>query len=210
MSDNQNKREEVLLVAAAVAGDTSALAELLRVHGPRLRDQLSIDRRWRSVLDPDDILQVTYLEAFLKISSFIPGERGVFYSWLRRIAENNLLDAIKGLEAQKRPPPAVVLERSSGDASTAGLFELLGIYSATPSRVAAIGEMTAALRNALEALPRDYAEVIRAYDLEGCEIAEVAARMERSIGAVHMLRARAHDRLRELLGSSENYFSTPA
>lgn len=210
MPDDLGGQDEASLVAAAVAGDASALAGLLRLHGPRLREQLSIDRRWRSILEVDDILQVTYLEAFLKITSFVAGGAGSFHAWLRRIAENNLRDAIKGLEAQKRPPPAVAQRKSGHEESTVELFELLGVYSSTPSRAAAIGEMSVALRSALKALPRDYAEVIRAYDLEGLAIAEVAARMGRSVGAVHMLRARAHDRLRELLGPSSNYFSTPA
>ena len=38
----------------------------------------------------------------------------------------------------------------------------------------------------------------------------VAATLERSVGAVHMLRARAHDRLRELLGSESRFSSDKA
>ena len=52
--------------------------------------------------------------------------------------------------------------------------------------------------------------MIRLYDLEGRPIAEVAAEMGRSSGAVHMLRARAHDRLRELLGPESAFFTNPA
>lgn len=210
MSNNELPPNDDALVRAAVDGDTSALAALLRAFGPRLREQLSIDRRWQSVLEADDVLQVTYLEAFLKIGTFVPGGASAFFGWLRRIAENNLRDAIKGFEAQKRPPPALAMDVAVSDQSTVALFDLLGVASATPSRAAAVAEMKTSLDRALGALPRDYSEVIRAYDLDGLPVADVASRLGRSPGAVHMLRARAHDQLRGLLGPSGNFFSTPA
>lgn len=186
----------------------AALTELLHEHAPRLRALLSIDKRWQSVLDADDVLQVTYLEAFLKIGSFVPGGPNAFIGWLRRIAENNLRDAIKGLDAAKRPPPN--LQANAADSSAVALFELLGVTSATPSRAAAAAEIERALATALDALPPDYACVVRLYDIEGRPIADVASQLERSAGAVHMLRARAHDQLRELLGPESAFFSRPA
>jgi RNA polymerase sigma factor (sigma-70 family) len=66
------------------------------------------------------------------------------------------------------------------------------------------------MEGALRQLPPDYEKVIRLYDLAGKSPAEVAQEMGRSQGAVFMLRARAHDRLREVLGSSSQFFSTPA
>ncbi len=59
----------------------------------------------------------------------------------------------------------------------------------------------------LAKLPPDYATVIRLYDLQGKPIAEVAADLGRSEGAVYMLRARTHDRLRELLPGESKFFS---
>lgn len=197
-------------IRAAIGGDMAALSGLLREYGPRLREQLSIDKRWQSVLDADDVLQVTYLEAFQKVAGFLPGGPNAFYGWLKRIAENNLRDAIKGLEAAKRPPPALGMNIPASDQSVVQLFDILGVASTTPSRVAAVGELQSALGMALSALPADYAAVIREYDLNGKEIAEVAAILKRTPGAVHMLRARAHDHLKELLGPQSKYFSTPA
>ena len=51
------------------------------------------------------------------------------------------------------------------------------------------------------------ATVVRLYDIEGRSGPEVATTMGRSRGAVVMLRARAHDRLAELLGSGSKFFS---
>jgi hypothetical protein len=39
-------------------------------------------------------------------------------------------------------------------------------------------------------------------------MSELAAEMKRSEGAAYMLRARAHDRLKEILGSDSKFFST--
>lgn len=205
MAETDNDR-----IRQAIAGDTTALSELLREYGPKLREQLSIDKRWQAALDPDDVLQVTYLETFLKIQSFTPGGPGAFYGWLKRIAENNLRDAIKGLEAAKRPPPARSLHATTQEQSVVALLDLLNAGSSTPSRAVATSEMQTAMTRALAEMPDDYATVIREYDLNGRQVAEVAALLRRTPGAVHMLRARAHDRLRELMGPGSDFFSTPA
>jgi DNA-directed RNA polymerase specialized sigma24 family protein len=64
------------LVRAAAAGDGKALAALLHQYGPLVRQRLSISPVWRSALDPEDITQVTYLEAFLRIRQHQPGLGG--------------------------------------------------------------------------------------------------------------------------------------
>lgn len=197
-------------IDAAIAGDGVALGALLRAHGPRLREQIRIDSRWQSVLDMDDVMQVTYMEAYLKIGSFTPGGPNAFPGWLKRIAENNLRDAIRALEAQKRPPPGMSLSIRTSEDSLVELFNILGVSGATPSRNAAATEMKTAVEAALAAMPPDYAAVIRRYDLEGMPIGEVAKAMGRTPGAIHMLRARAHDRLKELFGSGSQFFSNTA
>src|SRR5437868_1238158 len=95
------------LLSRAVRGDLPALNNLLRTHGPRVRAGLNgkLERQWQSVLDLDDVMQVTYLEAFLRIDHFRSGQSAAFLTWLRQIAENNLRDAIKELKREKRPPP---------------------------------------------------------------------------------------------------------
>lgn len=196
-------------LAQAVRGDKDALTVLLLQYAPQVRIRLvgKMPARWQSMLDADDVLQVTYLEAFLRIGQFSPGADdpgGSFLAWLTRMAENNLRDAIKWLERKKRPPPT---PGSGGPDAEQSLVETLTGGLPTPSRQVGQAELRAVLAAALRELPPDYAEVIRLYDLAGCPIDEVAARLKRSTGAVFMLRARAHDRLQELLGSSSQYFS---
>jgi RNA polymerase sigma-70 factor (ECF subfamily) len=177
------------------------------LHGPQIRRQLAIAKPYQSLIDADDVMQVTYIEAFLQIDRFRPKGPDSLSSWLRQIAQNNLRDAIKALRSEKRLPPSRRIEPAQGDDSSSALYELFGATISTPSRRAARDEIKALLESAITKLPPDYATAVRLFDLEERTGPEVAAAMGRSRGAVHMLRARAHDRLREDLGSASRFFS---
>jgi RNA polymerase sigma factor (sigma-70 family) len=210
MSTSPNPEAD--LVLQAVAGDEAALSQLLKLLSPDLRARLStrIGQAFRASLDPDDVLQVSYLEAFLRVRAFKPPASDpfpAFRAWLSRIADNNLTDAIRGLERAKRPDPRKRVSNSSPEDSFVQLVEILGVTSTTPSRVAARHETADLMNRTLSRLPPDYARVIRLHDLQGLAPAGVAAEMGRSTGAIFMLRARAHDQLRELLGSESQFFS---
>lgn len=202
-------------LAAAIGGDDDALAALLAEFGPQTRARIApaIPSRWQSVLEVDDVLQTSYLEAFLRIRSLSNLGPAAFAGWLTRVAENNLRDAIRELERHKRPQPGQRIEAHRGPTgvdSVETLLDQLGCTSTTPSRCFAQGELKAALLTALDALPTDYARVVRHYDLEGRPADEVARVMGRSPGAIFMLRARAHDRLREVLAPQARFFSGSA
>jgi RNA polymerase sigma-70 factor, ECF subfamily len=193
---------------AAVAGDSDAMSELLQRYGPQVERTLDISREWRSVLEPTDVMQVTYLEAFMQIARYDPDRSEPFRAWLQRIAENNLRDAIRGLQRQKRPQPSQRVMPSPDAPSQ--LLEQLGATSTTPSRHATHDERVSMLEAALDALPDDYARVVRLYDLRSVPMAQITQEMKRSAGAIHMLRARAHDRLRQLLGAESQWFGSSA
>ncbi len=196
------------LVAKATHGDAEALRALLEHHGLSIRNELKISPKWNGVVDADDVMQVTYLEAFMRILDFQAAGTDAFRSWLRRIAENNLRDAIKGLERQKRPQNRV--NGPPGAESYVALVDQLAGTTTTPSRHAAAHEFQEIVEAALKDLPQDYEKVLRLYELEGRPGREVAAAMGRSPGAVKMLLARARDRLREALGSRSRFFSDSA
>lgn len=196
----------------AVEGDPNALRALLEHFGGQVRQRISpqIDPRWRSSIDVDDVMQIAYLEAFLHLDQLTAREPASFLAWLTRIADNVLKDAIRGLSRQKRPDPAKRVSVADVGDSYIGLLECLGVTTTTPSREAARRDTAAVLENAINRLPEAYKSAVRLYDLEGRPIAEVAREMSRSVGAVHMLRARAHDRLREDLGTSSQFFTGSA
>ncbi|MGE0481865.1 MAG: RNA polymerase sigma factor [Phycisphaerae bacterium] len=193
-------------LAKAQDGDADALTRLLARYGPEVCAGLQIQPPWRSVVDPDDIMQVTYTEAFLRIGSFTADSPDAFCNWLRVLARNNLRDAIRGLEAQKRPHPRrrVVDNGEVYDC----LAEILGVTTSTPSRAAARCDIQAAVEAALTMIPADYAAAVRMIDLEGLSAREAAARLGQSEAAVVMRAVRGRDRLRDVIGSPSRFFSS--
>lgn len=201
------------LVNGASSGEEEALCELLEHYGPIVRDRLKpkIGAQWRTALDEDDVMQVTYLEAFLLINQFKHRGPGSFLAWLSQVAENNLRDALRGLQAAKRPNPKkrVQVSKHAAENSFVALVELLGATESTPSRAAARDESEQIIERVLSALPPDYERVVRLYDLECRSAQEVAEQLGRSPGAIYMLRARAHERMRGELGNASQFFTDP-
>ena len=150
------------------------------------------------------------MEAFLHLDQLKTREPAAFKAWLARIAENVLRDACKALERKKRPNPSRRVGNYTRDDSCALLLEQLIGVSSTPSRAAARLENGRLVLRAIEKLPPDYGIAVEMMDLEGHSADEVAEKIGRSVGAVYMLRARAHARLRMLLGSESQFFSRSA
>lgn len=200
------KEPEAELVGRAVAGDADALSELLHQFGPAIGERLAAQIRpqIRSAFDIEDVLQITYLEAFLRIGTFSDRGPGAFEAWLNQIATNNLRDALRELDRKKRPPvdQRIVATGRESESGAVGLLDRIGWTSTTPSRCASEQEQQALVLAALDGLPPDYSRVLRMYELEGCCVETVAESMGRSVGAVYMLRARAIDRLRDALSGS--------
>jgi len=184
-------------VERAVAGDRDELERLLRLCEPGVRASIRIAPLWRRSLDADDVVQVSFLEAFLRIGTLRDATARGLRAWLERIVEHNLVDAIRGLERDKRPDPR---HRETHGPRGESARTLLARMSATGGvEPAELEDEVAHLHAAIERLPPSYRAVVRALDIEERDAAEVAEELGRSRGAVHLLRSRAHDRLAELL-----------
>ena len=192
----------------ARAGDADALTALLKEFGPRIESSVRIDPKWRSVLDVEDVMQVTYLEAFLQIKQLNASTVASFVAWLRTIGENNVRSAVAGLNSSKRPDPARRVTPRNADESMLALLEAVAVATTTPSRKVARKEASKWLNEAVRRLPESYRQVVTQYDLEGRTAQEVAKALGKSKGAVFMLRARAHTRLKDLLGPVSRYLSS--
>ena len=193
----------------AIKGDRQALMEVLERAAPAARQVLrgAIPRRWQALLSADDVMQQTFTDAFLGIQRFVPRGEGSFSGWLVTLARRNLLDAIRQLEAQKRGGDVRQFKPRTAEESLAMLYEWVSGTGTSPSRVAAKGEAVDALKRSIQLLPPAYRQVITLYDLECRSIDEVSTAMERSSGAVYMLRARAHEQLREIMGGGGQYLT---
>ncbi len=196
------------LLTKAVAGDRQALVDLLEAHGPKVRSTLnaSFPRKWQSLLSVDDVLQQAYTDAFRAITNLEPRGTGAFVAWLTTLAKRNLVDAIRGLEADKRGGGRRVAQPNS-DESFVALYEFVAASITSPSGQAARSEGRVHLEKAIESLPDDYKQIVKMYDLEGRPMDEVAGILDRSPGAAYMLRARAHRKLAELLGGASAFLS---
>ncbi len=198
-------------LSRAIAGDKEALTQLLQQYGPALRRRFQdeISARWQSVFSLDDLIQETYVDAFIHIGDFVPRGEGSFEGWLTTIAKNNLRSAAEMLTAAKRGGKRRRIELGRTDDSYMELYDLLGGTTSTPSRHAARAEARGALEKVLQQLPKDHRSVVQMYDLEGKDVEEVAKALQRSPGAIFMLRARAHRALQRLLGAASKYFTDP-
>lgn len=211
--------DELELLRRACGGDDEALAALLRAAAPAVRRALAgrVPAHLRSLLSEEDVLQQTFADAFLEIDGFVPVGEGAFSAWLARMARNNLLDAVRALEAEKRgggrrAVRAVGSDGPGDDGRSAELLldTLLASSVTSPSRGAARGEAREILDAALRRLPAEHERVVRLLDLDGRGVREVAGLLDRSPGAVHLLRHRALRRLQGLLGASERFFGDSA
>lgn len=190
---------------SAGAWTKERLQAFLENHARELRSQIRVDRRWRHLLDVEDVLQITYLEAFQSFHQLRDFSEKALLGWLANSARNNLRDAVRGLAAARRTDGKNRVEPGDSDQSEQAFYDQLRIATTTPSRELTAKELRAALHDAMKKLPESYAGVI-AGTLAEQTVAEIAKLMGRTEGAVYMLRSRAYERLRDHLGASSMYF----
>src|SRR5262245_47232337 len=77
----------------AAAGDQDAISHLLHAYGPQARRSLSINPQWQTLVTAEDVMQVTYLEAFMRFGQLQALDAESCTAWLTRVAQNNLKDA---------------------------------------------------------------------------------------------------------------------
>lgn len=211
-------------IAQAVAGDEAALGRLLLLHHARLVREVAgkIPPDVQGTISAEDIVQEAYVVAFQRIRTFELDEpeagspspanppRQTMYPWLAGIARNRLMDAVKAQRAAKRGGGRAAVQEPAGEedqSQVIGLLEMLAAHSRTPSRSMAGHEAVAAVQETLAALPPEYREALRLRYVEALPVAEIAARMKRSEGAVQMLCHRALRALRDALGDPGQFFS---
>jgi RNA polymerase sigma-70 factor (ECF subfamily) len=199
-ASDANELPEVLL-ARARDGDVTALGQLLELYRNYLRllARTQVDGALRARLDPSDLVQETLLEAYRDFPRFAGGTENELMAWLRRILVRNLADQIKRYQAQGRDWKRQESLEGLLDRSSAEAHEALARGISTPSAQAARREQAALLADALVQLPPDYREVILLRNLNKLPFDVIAARMNRSSGAVRMLWARALEKLSQLL-----------
>ena len=197
------------LLAAARQGQHECLGTLLELYRNYLHlvARTQIDLHLQAQVNPSDLVQETFLEAYRDFNQFRGQTEVELLGWLRRILLHNLGRLVeKQVRAKKRSVRRTVsLEQrlKELDKSAAKVEAALLCHGSSPSARAERRELAAVLADQLARLPKSHREVIILRNLEGLSFEEVAQRLKRSPGAVRVLWLRALDRLRQLLKREE-------
>lgn len=172
-------QESPELLDAALKGNEQARARLLEQLRPHLVRWAAVRMpdALRSKIDAEDAAQEIILTLHTHLDQF---REGNFRAWMFTVARNKLRDMAEQVGAQKRRAPEPVETTQS-----------------SPSQAAIRLENAEVLREAVARLPADYRRVIELRQLEGRDIADVAAAMNRSPNAIRILYSRAVKLLRE-------------
>jgi len=198
------------LIARAAGGDRLALEQLLLRYHDRLVKYIrrKLPAELQAFVAPEDVLQVTYVEALRHVTSFEPKGRDAFFRWLATIAKRRLLDVVRRERAAKRGGGRVAADpQRKGSSSVIDLLGLAAVHGHTPSRSAARREAVSALHVALAGLKDDYRQAVQLRYLERLPVADVAAQMHRTPRAVHMLCYRGLRQLRASLGRASDFLT---
>ncbi len=197
------------LIADAVAGDSAALERLLVSNSARLSRH--IVRKFPSVLagrdTTEDILQQTYVRAIRGINQFEGTTERALMAWLSKIAENQIHNAVVAHQRKKRSGGRHRIHKV-GNAQTSSLVDIVEMLTDeedTPGRAAARVESICAVQVAIAALPKQQRRAIELRYLNGRTVAEAAAELDRSPGAVNALLNRAKQKLRDSLRRSSKW-----
>lgn len=202
--------EEKQLIAKAVSGDESAL-QLLLVQKASALSRFALGKMTpglREQMDPEDIVQLTFVEAFRSIDRFETDEASGFDAWLRGIANNVIRDSIKRQQRVKRGGrfQRVSTPGKKFDAdSYADIVELLSDGGNTPSFSVMGHEAVAAVQDAINTLPENYRQAVQLRMLDGKSLEETAEIMECGPRAVQGLVDRAKKRIRTTLERLSRY-----
>jgi RNA polymerase sigma-70 factor (ECF subfamily) len=199
-----DERRAAELVSRARQRDEAAFAELVELYGQRLLQAVraELGDRLRQRLESQDVMQQVYLDALHNIDQFVDRGPDSFFAWLRQIAQNRICDADRKAFQTLRRGGEVRARDLAGDASLDLLIDALAGSVSTPSCAAGRTEQARLLRTAVAALNDDQRQVIELRYLKQLNVAETAAKMDRSERAVRSVCARALIRLRELLDNA--------
>lgn len=168
------------VLAAAQVGAGWAAERIWSSLAPKVAGYL----RSQGAADPDDLTSEVFLGVFRSLGSF-SGSEEQFRSWVFTIAHRRLVDDRRG--TARRPAPAWGVEPENGPPGPSAEHEALHRLSA--ERV----------RDLCDRLVADQRDVLLLRLVGGLTVAEVAAALEKSEGAVKALQRRALIALRKIL-----------
>ena len=201
------ERERSEQIGLATSGDRQALQRLIvEYHAPLRRSiEANLNGVFYTRIDPDDVLQDTYVAAFKAIAGASFDGPAAFYGWLETIASNQLKSRIRSLKQKKRDIEREVAPKVSLATTHIDVFQRLVSPQSTPSRGVARAELAAAVMSCLARLTEEQRIAITMRFLEECSVSEIAVHLAKSESAVYMLFHRGLKALREYMDFITRY-----
>lgn len=147
---NAQVQSDRALLGQYLAGDQSAISQLLDRHSRRVRDYIRMMVKDRDLAD--DILQETLIKVVRVIDEGRYTDSGKFLSWILRIAHNQVIDHFRQQKQQKH-----LTEADAG-------YDVLGTLRFAEPTVEdrMVSEQIAAdIRALIEELPAEQREVVK-------------------------------------------------
>ncbi len=191
MTKGPEQLSDELLVSAAKSGERSAFVALCERHSNKtLRRIYRITKNWQ---DAEDVLQDSFLKAFIHLKNF--EGRSSFSSWLTRIAINSAL-----MNLRKKRTLEIPIDNNNDAHTTWGTWEPQD-HAENPESHYAQREREELLRTAILRLPSIYRDVVRLQHAEECSTDQIARTLGISVSATKSRLSRAKITLRaSLLG----------
>jgi len=185
-------------------GDRQALAEFFGRHRPRLWRMVHfrLDRRLCGRVDPDDVLQESFLAADQRLEHYAAQESMSPFVWLRLIVSQTLVDAHRhhlGVQARDADREVKIGKFHYAQTTSASLAaNLVGRWT-SPSQAAARAETLEQLERAIADMDPVDQEILALRhfeELSNSEIAEVLGIQQKAASIRYV---RAVRRLKEIL-----------
>lgn len=164
--------------------------------------RMQLDPTLRGKVDLSGVVQQTLLEAHQMSDQLRSWDEPRRLAWLRRALANNLTDEVRKLGTLARDLGRERSLEAELEQSSARLDQWLASEEPSPPERAMRNEQLLRLAEALERLPDDQRTAVEMHHLQGRPLAEVAAALGRSKGAVATLLFRGMTRLRKDLGAA--------
>jgi RNA polymerase sigma-70 factor, ECF subfamily len=204
MGDSEADLGDGELIRRAAGGDPISLAELFGRHRRRLEKmvQVRLDRALRGRVDPDDVLQETYLDLVQQLRNYPGPEVMPVFLWLRiltgqRLARVHRQHLGSAKRAAGREAPAD--RGGGGEVDSSSMADFLVGRLTSASGAADRAERAEIVRRAIEALDPPDREIISLRTLEGLSNTEAAAVLGLAKSAASNRYVRAMARLQAAL-----------
>ena len=153
-----------------LAGDRSAISELIERHSQRVRNYIGMLVKDDAIAD--DIFQETFIKAVKVIDEGRYVDNGKFLSWVLRIAHNRVLDHFRREKSSRQ-----INESEAG-------YDMLGTMrfsEPTAEDNIVLGEIEQTMRQLVDELPDEQQEVVRLRYYSKLSFQEIAEQTEVSI-----------------------------